>query len=209
MPSLPKRPLNWTRFCRTPGAGGSLGDLMRYYEQRDATLFSLKRTSPDALAVEDDLHHQGIIDVAEQLGCGGPGEFNLTIARGLKARLTWQGRLGKGVADAMPLDEIARIMEGWLAEKAMQVNADGPALSAKQYRFLQALAVLKAFAPESRCTTEDAVARAEGTGADSASFKAAVAQLAELKLIETKTGRGGGCWLTGEGRALLEKIKKR
>jgi hypothetical protein len=80
------------------------------------------------------------------------------------------------------------------------------ALSQRQYHILEALKRLGATSPNNREPTCEIARKAEGTTAHSATFKQAVADLARRDLVATKTGRGGGVWLTANGLALIEGI---
>jgi hypothetical protein len=88
------------------------------------------------------------------------------------------------------------------------VQIDTP-LSARQLNILEALYLLGAFDADTRQTTEEIAVKAEGKGVDPAGFKEPIAELGSLKLVETKRGRSGGCWLTGKGRERAERRQKK
>jgi hypothetical protein len=85
-------------------------------------------------------------------------------------------------------------------------NGAAPALSERQYNILEALWLLGATGPESRKTTEQIANKAEGKCCNSALLKESVADLKQRQLIDTKPSRGGGCWLTTSGKALILRI---
>jgi DNA-binding IscR family transcriptional regulator len=58
-----------------------------------------------------------------------------------------------------------------------------------------------------RRSTEDIAAKALGSGADANSLKNVMLELKTLQMIDSKTGRGGGCWLTEKGRDRAEKLR--
>jgi hypothetical protein len=84
-----------------------------------------------------------------------------------------------------------------------------PALTPKQYEILEAMLDLKATDPARRKTAAEIAKAAEGPQASAETFKRSIADLAHRGLVETKDGRGGGCWLTASGRALADDLKKR
>jgi hypothetical protein len=84
-----------------------------------------------------------------------------------------------------------------------------PKLSDRQYNILVAMLELKAFTAESRATTDGIAEKAEGPTASPEQFKRPVSGLRRRRLLDSKTGRDGGCWLTDKGRQLAELIKKR
>jgi len=50
------------------------------------------------------------------------------------------------------------------------------------------------------------VEKAEGKAADPVQFKKDIARLKDAGFIETKSGPGGGCWLTTKGRSLADRM---
>jgi DNA-binding IscR family transcriptional regulator len=66
---------------------------------------------------------------------------------------------------------------------------------------------LDAIDSDRRQSTEDITMKALGHGADANALKSVMAELRTRKLIDSKTGRGGGCWLTENGRARAEKLR--
>jgi hypothetical protein len=81
-----------------------------------------------------------------------------------------------------------------------------PVLSQRQYGILEAMALLKAFNSAKRQTTEAIAERAEGPSANPDSFKTAMAELKRQQFVDTRSGRGGGCWLTADGREVANRL---
>jgi len=81
-----------------------------------------------------------------------------------------------------------------------------PALSARQYLILQTLLIMKAMTAVARQTTAKIVEKAEGKAADPVQFKKDIASLKNAGFIDTKSGAGGGCWLTTKGRNLASRL---
>jgi hypothetical protein len=71
-------------------------------------------------------------------------------------------------------------------------------LPRRQREVLQALYEKGATDSEDRLTSEQ-IGKAICPSLYSAAFKEPISKLSALQLIATKTGRGGGCWLTAEG----------
>lgn len=86
---------------------------------------------------------------------------------------------------------------------------DRPALSPRKQAILQSLLELQAFDSDSRRTTLEVAERAEGKAANTDSFKLSVSELKRAGFVGTLGGRGGGVWLSGEGRARAEALEKR
>jgi hypothetical protein len=84
----------------------------------------------------------------------------------------------------------------------------GPALSDRQYDLLEALYRAKAFHADAKQTTLEVAQKAEGPGVNPEAFKEPITGLKRLGLVDTKEGRGGGCWLTSSGRRLIKQIRK-
>jgi len=83
-------------------------------------------------------------------------------------------------------------------------STGGSSLSDRQNNILQAMWELKALDQSSRRSTEEIAVRAEGPNASPEGFKAAIADLQQRGLIDTKVGRGGGCWLLPRGIELIQ-----
>jgi hypothetical protein len=81
-------------------------------------------------------------------------------------------------------------------------------LSERAKLVLEAMLVLDALDSDRLRSTEEIAIKALGDGADPNALKSVMADLNTRKLIETKKGRGGGCWLTESGRLRAEKLRK-
>ena len=84
-------------------------------------------------------------------------------------------------------------------------NANNEITDRQRY-ILQALHENKAFDRGNLMTTAEVAKEAEGPEANPENFKEPMSDLSYQRLIETKTGRGGGAWLTEEGIKLTEHI---
>lgn len=73
---------------------------------------------------------------------------------------------------------------------------------------LIAMLELGALDSDHRQSTEDIAIKALGDGADPNALKSVMADLKTRKLIGSKTGSGGGCWLTRAGKLRAEKLNK-
>jgi hypothetical protein len=80
------------------------------------------------------------------------------------------------------------------------------ALGERAQLALKVLLDKEAFASDHRQRTEDIVVAAIGKSADANQFKEVIAGLKRLGYVDTKEGRGGGCWLTTSGRMRAEKL---
>ncbi|MCK4873633.1 MAG: Rrf2 family transcriptional regulator [Phycisphaerales bacterium] len=72
---------------------------------------------------------------------------------------------------------------------------------------LVAMIELGAVDSDARHSTEAIAIKALGRSADANALKSVMADLNTRKLIDSKTGRGGGCWLTDSGRQRAEKLR--
>uniref|UniRef100_A0A7C4QNR1 Uncharacterized protein n=1 Tax=Schlesneria paludicola TaxID=360056 RepID=A0A7C4QNR1_9PLAN len=81
-------------------------------------------------------------------------------------------------------------------------------LSDRAQEVLVAMLQLKAVDSDSRQPTAAIAARAMGADADANSLKPVMSELATRQLIQTREGRGGGCWLTEAGKRRAEKLNK-
>jgi hypothetical protein len=82
-----------------------------------------------------------------------------------------------------------------------------PVLNARQRRALVALLKLGAVDSDRLQTTEAVTARLAVPDADANQYKKVIAALNKIGYVSTKEGRGGGCWLTDDGRERAEKLK--
>jgi len=85
---------------------------------------------------------------------------------------------------------------------------DELALTDRQYAVLDALFDMKSFTPDQKMSTDEIAAKAGDRGPDPAGFKEPIADLGRHGLVKTKTGRGGGCWLSRDGRRFTEQLRK-
>ncbi len=81
-------------------------------------------------------------------------------------------------------------------------------LSDRAQEVLVAMLQLNAVDSDSRQSTAAIAARAMGAEADANSLKPVMSELATRQLIQTREGRGGGCWLTEAGKRRAEKLNK-
>jgi len=72
---------------------------------------------------------------------------------------------------------------------------------------LHAMLELDAVDSDRRRSTEDIAVKAIGRAVDANALKSVVADLKTRNLIDTKAGRGGGCWLTDRGQARAKKLR--
>ncbi|HRX85791.1 MAG TPA: Rrf2 family transcriptional regulator [Phycisphaerae bacterium] len=72
---------------------------------------------------------------------------------------------------------------------------------------LVAMLELGAVDSDRRQSTEAIAFKALGADADANALKTVMAELKSRGLIESKTGRGGGCWLTDAGKLRAEKLR--
>ena len=84
----------------------------------------------------------------------------------------------------------------------------GEPLSGRAQDVLLAMLELKAFDADSRQSTAEIAARAMGIDVDANSLKSVISELSTRQLIQTREGRGGGCWLIKNGRLRAEKLSK-
>jgi len=87
-----------------------------------------------------------------------------------------------------------------VSEQIASVRSD------REQDILQALFELRAFDRRSRKTTADVIKKALGPEANPDSYKELIASPKHENVIETLSGRNGGCWLTKVGRTEAEKI---
>ena len=64
----------------------------------------------------------------------------------------------------------------------------------------------KAFRSDKRMRTEDIAVKAAGQEADANQYKEVIVELKQLRYVDTKEGRGGGCWLTIAGQSRAGKL---
>jgi hypothetical protein len=105
-----------------------------------------------------------------------------------------------------PTEKHAEEIRSWLQDskkRALQKSLTDCARKALRVLFGQ-----KAFDQESRIRIEDIARLAEGgkAWANPGPFRQAVPELVEKGLAATKEGRGGGAWLTANGRKVAKTI---
>lgn len=86
--------------------------------------------------------------------------------------------------------------------------AEAEPLSERAQDVLIAMLQLVAVDSDSRKPTAEIAARALGSEADANALKSVMSDLATRQLIDTQTGRGGGCWLTAEGQRRAQKLSQ-
>ncbi len=94
-------------------------------------------------------------------------------------------------------------------QRAVEVDSppfDEP-LSERAQIVLIAMVELNAIDSDRRQTTEEIACKALGNKSEGNTLKGVMAELKTRKLINSKTGRGGGCWLTANGRQRAEKLR--
>jgi len=106
-------------------------------------------------------------------------------------------------ADSAHVAEDEPRLPGSVGQVITSVPADWNALTDRQRNCMRALLELRAFDADSRKTAEGIAVRAEGRGANPSGFKEPLSDLVRRGLVESRTGRAGGNWLTVEGREML------
>lgn len=104
------------------------------------------------------------------------------------------------------VERLSEYLEDIQADLDEMTDVGTPTLSARQYLILQSLLEMGAVAANKRENTEAIATKAEGSLADVNGFKEPIAELKQQGFIETKEGRGGGCWLTTSGKNTAEKL---
>jgi hypothetical protein len=105
-------------------------------------------------------------------------------------------------------DQVAARLEPAFAglQEAKTPNVVDPPLGDRARLTLQVLLDEDAFTSDSRITTPDIATKAAGSETDPNQYKEVIADLKRLGFVETREGRGGGCWLTAHGKARAEKL---
>jgi hypothetical protein len=173
-------------------------------------------SSPELSAVENDTDHHAIRDLCAELGYCERGEFGWKIVRGIISKCIHIKKMRKTEARQVPLADVAEFLRGIFAKhkEAKSSNWENPQLSIedlsrRQVDFLDAMFILGATSENGRRTTEDIVTKATGSDAKTKAYREITPELKRLGLIDTKSSAGGGCWLTGKGRAIAEEIQNR
>lgn len=92
-------------------------------------------------------------------------------------------------------------------ESNSDTSASDEPLAERAQLVLIAMKQLGAIDSDTRRTTDVIAARALGSECDANALKSVMSDLNTRQLIETKKGRGGGCWLSKKGRARAEKLE--
>jgi len=129
-----------------------------------------------------------------------PGKLSLScrsaaaMAADIAARAAAVDRLAserRGAGEATTAGETDDVLKLWNQ------------LGDRQRDCLRVLAERKAIDADSRMTAEQLAPAVLGKGGQPEALKVPLADLAARGLVESKSGRGGGCWLSECGRALL------
>ena len=91
-------------------------------------------------------------------------------------------------------------------EPSERMTPDEPLLSERAQLVLQVLLREKRLDSDQRMRTADIAVKASGKGTDANAYKEVISSLKGLGYVNTKEGRGGGCWLTAAGNARAEKL---
>jgi hypothetical protein len=81
-----------------------------------------------------------------------------------------------------------------------------PVLSDKQYLILQSMMELKARSADTRQNADSIAKSCDGKHASASAFKPLLSDLTKRKLTESKTGSGGGSWLTPHGVVVANRL---
>jgi hypothetical protein len=182
-----------------PGVQEALTGLYQAIEwerERDATGRRLPRTLPTAFA----LLTTGLEKLYAGLNPQEQDELRLLVSE-IENRWGWQARAeGSGAL---------RNQDG--SGERTKANGDRAteqpdALSQLQYDILDALRSLKATDPEKRATGPQ-IAHKVGGDATDQSVKAPLSDLKKRELVDSKTGKGGGSWLTSAGLNCINSLR--
>jgi hypothetical protein len=83
---------------------------------------------------------------------------------------------------------------------------DTPSLSEKGYQILEEMKRLGALSADTRQTGPNIAVSCDTKTADVDTFKRLLSDLKKLGLVDSKTGRGGGSWLTPEGLLVANNL---
>jgi hypothetical protein len=113
----------------------------------------------------------------------------------------------------------ARVFDASAAEAEAKVRTTGPneppsptvdePLNERAQDVLVAMLESGALDSDTRKSTEDIAAKALSQHADANALKSVMSDLKTREYVRSKTGRGGGCWLTEKGRLRAEKLRNR
>ena len=104
------------------------------------------------------------------------------------------------------------LLELSVQSEAVSPKADGelhnvPVLSEKQYLILEQMHEMGALTPDNRATGSAIANGCDGPLADVNVFKPLLSELKTRGLVDSKTGRGGGSWLTEKGSNVAATLK--
>lgn len=105
-----------------------------------------------------------------------------------------------------PNIKYAELLRTWLVSEQKRVLQE--ALSDPERKALRAMFVLRAFTQESRQSIDAIAKKAEKIQwANAGPYRNALPCLVDKMLAKTKEGRGGGAWLTPDGRKIAKAIR--
>ena len=102
--------------------------------------------------------------------------------------------------------EEAQLQDAKQRDISVTPSSDEP-LGDRGQLVLIAMLELGAIDSDSRKSTEEIAAKALGSGSDANALKGVMAELKTRQFVQSKTGRGGGCWLSDRGIARGEKLR--
>ncbi|MGA2619872.1 MAG: hypothetical protein ABSF26_19840 [Thermoguttaceae bacterium] len=138
----------------------------------------------------------------EGVAAASPSDASKAVAVGRERATTTEP-----IRTTAAIPEEKSAASGGVQTPAGQRVNDMPVLSKRQYWIIEAMFRLEAVdAAKLRTTPEIATKVERATNADA--FKEAIADLRKRGLIETKEGRGGGCWLTAAGSAIAKRLQE-
>jgi hypothetical protein len=167
----------------------------------------------------DQLLCEGVLSqtkIATSVACNSCGEDHVELVEYIKSPLDSVLRayiscpaLGRVT---VPLDRlrrwaITREEASVLPEDPSRITTFDEPLNERAQSVLVAMVELGAVDSDNRKPTVDIAAKALGSHADSNALKTVMADLNTREYVLSKSGRGGGCWLTDKGRARAEKLR--
>lgn len=110
-----------------------------------------------------------------------------------------------GTIEGNPFNQFANAIDAWIIRKRTTLMSSGmptwemPELSEKQYLIIEELKRTNSMSADTRRTADDIAECCDGKFFESGSYKPLFADLSKRGLVKSKSGRGGGSWLTDEG----------
>lgn len=98
------------------------------------------------------------------------------------------------------------ITRGWDEARSQPAPAT---LGTREEEVLQVLMKREAFDHESRLTIAQIARKAAGPDANENNYKLPVSKLHKLGLVDTRSHRGGGCWLSPKVLRMIERARSR